>query len=209
MSQKFCNILVSEAQLNTSICFCWGCESDHPHLIVRYLANLILSECYPLDLPVWLEHDLGIYGFRSTWSCLIVTVLVTWVKFLEEPSCYYTVINYTFCTTTDFDCFSSIMTQFELVKYKFPTLTMLHIHLCGFQITQWSNAQCVSAPITILPTIVRPYHHLNCIGHILYVPQTSVCQNIAQLLTHPVIFIELFFYMLYLMSLKNPEKKIF
>ena len=68
-----------------------------------------------------LEHGFGILGFRSTWPCLVVEVLVIRVKFLE-PSGYCTVINctFTFGPTNIFDYISGIMTQFKLMKHKFP-----------------------------------------------------------------------------------------
>ena len=56
------------------------------------------------------KYGLRIHTFRSIWPCLIVKVLVTWVKFLE-PSSYWTVINctFTFQTTNAFICFCSVM----------------------------------------------------------------------------------------------------
>ena len=56
---------------------------------------------------------------------------------------------------------------------------------------EWSNAQHVSTPTTmILPTTVGTLHSLNCFGHIIYAPQTSMYQNIAKLLTQPSIFMK-------------------
>ena len=97
-----------------------------------------------------LEHNLGILNFRPTWPCLMVEVLATRVKFLE-PFDYYTMINctFTFCTTNVFGFFRSVMTQFELVKYKF--FTTLHVHICtAFKShTEWSNKH-VGTPIIMI-----------------------------------------------------------
>ena len=83
-------------------------------------------------------NSLKIYGFRPTWSCLIIKVLTTQTKFLEQSG-YCTVINYTFNFQTNvFDCFCRVMTQFKLVKHNFLNQTMLYIHLYGFQITAWT-----------------------------------------------------------------------
>ena len=56
----------------------------------------------------------------------------------------------------------------------------MHVHLCGFQITQYVNA-----PTTmILPITVDTAHGLNCIGHVIYRLQTGT--YIAKHLTHPM-----------------------
>ena len=48
---------------------------------------------------------------------------------------------------------------------------------------EWSNAQHVSTPTTmILTTIMATYHSLNCFGHVVYTLQTSLYQNMAKLL---------------------------
>ena len=41
-----------------------------------------------------LEHSIGIYGFRPTWTCLIIEILAIWAKFLEPD--YDTVVKCTF-----------------------------------------------------------------------------------------------------------------
>ena len=142
-----------------------------------YSSSATLWSCF-----YGLEHGLRIYSFRPIWTCLIIEVLATWVKFLE-PSGYCTVTNcaFTFPATNVFVCFCSVMHyEFEL-DHKFPNLTTLYMALKLYM--NWSNA-CVSIPITmILPTTARTYHNLNCFGHMIFMLQTSMYQNIANLLT--------------------------
>ena len=48
----------------------------------------------------------------------------------------------------------------------------------------------VSAPTTtILPTTVSNFHSLNCFGYMIYIPQTSMHQNIAKSLTQTDIYL--------------------
>ena len=114
--------------------------------------------------------------------CQIIKIVETQVWFLK-PSGYCTVINcpFIFYTTNVFQCFSSVMVQFVFVKYKFLNLTILHSQY-GFQITcgvKQCTCQCTN------------YHNTtnHYFGHVIYIPQTSTYQNIAKLLTHPIIFI--------------------
>ena len=60
-------------------------------------------------------------SFMLTGLCLISDVLAAQAKFLQPPG-YCTVINraFTFHTTKVFDCFHSIMAQFEVIKLTFP-----------------------------------------------------------------------------------------
>ena len=94
-----------------------------------------------------LDHDLRIHGFRP---CLIIKILATQTKFLE-PSDYWTVINCTFpfCSTLVFDCFSSVMARFKIVKHKFLNLTALYVHLCSFQIAH-GVMQCTMFCIAVI-----------------------------------------------------------
>ena len=51
---------------------------------------------------------------------------------------------------------------------------------------EWSNAQWVSALITmILPTTVGTYHGLNYFSHVIYTLQTSTYHNIVKLFDSP------------------------
>ena len=61
-------------------------------------------------LLTWFASLTRIHGFRPTWPCLIIKVLATWVKFLEQSG-YCTVINFafTFHSTNDFSCFYGVM----------------------------------------------------------------------------------------------------
>ena len=117
-SQRFSNILVMWGtiwQLRMLLSRLWRWQT-----ILDWDAKLTW---YSLSVSHWLdyglEHGLGIYGFRSTWPCLIIKVLATWVKLLE-PSSLFSVINciFTFCTTNVFDCLCNIMAQFKLIKHK-------------------------------------------------------------------------------------------
>ena len=50
---------------------------------------------------------------------------------------------------------------------------------------EWSNAQCVNTPTTmILSTMVGIYFGLNYFSHIIYAPQINMYQNIAKLLNY-------------------------
>ena len=52
-----------------------------------------------------------------------------------------------------------------------------------------SNAQCINTPtISIVPTTAVFFHGLNCFGHMVYLQQTSMHQNMAKLLTHYSIY---------------------
>ena len=52
----------------------------------------------------------------------------------KQTSGYCTVVNcvFTFCLTNIFGFLKSIITQLELVKYKFLNKITLHIHQCSF-----------------------------------------------------------------------------
>ena len=115
--------------------------TSHTGLWDAKLAWYSPSATHQICLYGW-EHNLWIHGFRVTWPCLIIEVLATLSKFLEL-SVYCTTINlcFTFHIKKSFCCFGSIMAQFEFIKHKFPNLTMLHVHLCGFQILHEVN-QC-------------------------------------------------------------------
>ena len=80
-----------EAQFGSSGYFCWGFECDKLHW---YSPNATHQICF-----YGLKPNFGIYGFMSTWPCLIVEGLGTQAKFLE-PSGYWTAINCTFIFCT-------------------------------------------------------------------------------------------------------------
>ena len=84
VNQKFCSILVMLATVWLLQMLLPRLENDEPHRTVRCQAHLIFSECYSLDFPLWLELNLGIHGFRSTWPCLIVKVLRPEPNFLNH-----------------------------------------------------------------------------------------------------------------------------
>ena len=88
-----------------------------------------------------LEHGLGIHDFRSTWSCLIVEVLVNRTKFLQ-PFGYCIVINsaFIFCTTHVLGYFGDVMAQPKLLKHKFPNLTKFQVYSYG-RMKQYSTCQ--------------------------------------------------------------------
>ena len=116
-------------------------------------------------------------SFKSTWPFLIIEVLAIQTKFFE-PSASYTMITFTFCTTNILVV--SPVAQFSLLKHKFPNLTMLHIHLCCFQITRMKQFT-----VNTSTTNDTTSHSLNCFSHVIFIPQTSMYyQNIAKLLTH-------------------------
>ena len=132
--------------------------------------------CFSPDLALWLP-SLRIYTFRSTWPCLIVKVVAAQIKF-PQPSADCTAIScvFTFYTANVFGCFWGVMDQFKLVKHNFLNSTLLHIHLCSFQIThtEW-NIECVSKPTTtILSTMPGTFQGLNHFGYVIYAPKTSI-----------------------------------
>ena len=59
-----------------------------------------------------------------------------------------------------------------LLQFYGPIQTcILHIHLCSFQITEWSYTQWDSASTTtMLPITVGTFNGLNCFAHVIYVP---------------------------------------
>ena len=168
MSQKFCNILVTK-RYNVAAPYAFVevvKVMNHTGLWdfkLTWYFQYYLPECL-CDL----QHNFWINSFRPTWTCLIVEVLTTWTIFLE-PSGYCTVINCTFIfhSTNIFGCFHGIVAW-----------TMLHIHLCGFQIThvvKQCTCQCISYHDTT-------NHTLNCFGHVIYMLQTGMYyQNIVKL----------------------------
>ena len=175
VSPKFCNILVT-----------WG-TIQLLQMLLKVINHTGLWDAklawYSPDAThqichYGLEHKLRIHGIRPTWPCLIIEVLATWVEFLQ-PSGYYTTINcaITFCTTNVFwGSFHGIMALFKLIKHKFLNLSMLHIHLCSFQITH-AMKQCTMCQHTNYHNTTKsqhvPFHSLNCFSHIIYTLQTT------------------------------------
>ena len=98
---------------------------------------------------------------------------------------------FNFRRTNVFGCFWNVMTQYEHIKHKIPNQTLLGVFICVAlkSHTEWSNAQRVSASVTLtLPIPASTNHVLNCFSHVMYALQTSTdYQNIAKLLTHPII----------------------
>ena len=140
-------------------------------------------ECYSLDLLLWLGS--------WPWNPQFYAYLANWAKFLEPSSCC-TVVNFAFAfhTTKVFDCFCSVMAQFELVKYKFLNKTAWHVHLSSFQITHSEAMHNMSAhqlPQYYQPQWAPPIVWTTSV--VRYMLQSSTYQNIANLLTHPNIYI--------------------
>ena len=100
---------------------------------------------------------------------LIIKVFVTQAKFLEPSGNYCDWLH----LHLSHECFWLLPWCHE-----FLNKTTLIIHLCSFQITEWSNAQCVNAPTTmILPAIEGTSYRLNCFGHVIYMSQTKTYKN--------------------------------
>ena len=79
-------------RLAVSDAFFQGCERDEPYWTVKYRARLILSECYSMDLPLYLSMVLSLPELDQ-----FIKVLATWAKILE-PGVYSSVINCNFKT---------------------------------------------------------------------------------------------------------------
>ena len=150
------------------------------------VARHDVDDDYSPDLPPWLGAQ-----SENPWFWAYLTFLddqcsynlskISWTIWLLYWVLLYHPLLYSKC----FRLLSSIMAKFKLIKHKFPNWTMLDFHRYNFQITmKWSNTQHVSAPpTTILKKSVCIFHKLNCFSHIVYVPQTSIYQNTAKLLT--------------------------
>ena len=155
MSQKGCNILVTRStipQLQILVSRWWttlDCEMPS--------SPDTLPKCYLPNLSLWLRA--WPQKTRSTWLCWIVEVLATQVKLLK-PSSYYTVINciFTFC--------KDVLVIFLVLCYN-PVWTMLHVHLCGFQIAhrvkKCTTCQCTN------------YHYIT--NHNGYLPWLELLQS--------------------------------
>ena len=89
---------------------------------MRCRACLIISECYSSDLLQWLEHSLGINGFRSTWPYLIVEFLATQAKFLKPSGYCSDQLSLQFSHNNCFFFIASAVLWliFEPVTHKFP-----------------------------------------------------------------------------------------
>ena len=121
---------------------------------------------YSLSATDWiclysLGHSLSIHDFMLTWPLIIIKVLVTWEKFLE-PSGYSAVINciFTFHRTNIFWLFLQHYGPVWIHKAQVPKL--LHIQLCGFQIT-WNKAMHTNFHNTT-------NHSLKYFDHMRYMP---------------------------------------
>ena len=107
-------------------------EGDEIHLSVWYRVCRILSECYFLDLPPWLEACPGNHGFMPIWSCLITEILTSQAKFLESSGCHI-VIN----------CVITLHTINVLVaSAAFPSI--LHGHVINRMLKQSSSLSDIS-----------------------------------------------------------------
>ena len=187
--QYFGNMRHNSAGLDI---FAAGHEDNEPHWTVRYWACLILSECYLMDLTLWLRAEFMVLGLPDLiWSLRLLQL--EW-NFLKHLVCVLWLAMS-----------SSFAQQMFLVDSAtlYPSLNLSskssQIRLCCLFIceafkshTEWSNAQHVSTPITmILPTTVSTFHGLNCFGHVIYELQTSLYQNIVKLLTQPCIILQI------------------
>ena len=125
-------------------------------------------------------------SFKPDWPCLIVEVLAIWVKFLE-PS------NHSFYLTNIFDCFHSVMAPVQTCKVcKFLCCSFICAAFKSY--TEWSNAQHVSTPSTMILLItVGTLQRLKCFGHLVYVLQTRIvlkyCKTFDSLFCHDLLFL--------------------
>ena len=134
---------------------------------------------------------LGNHSFRLSWFCLIIDVISTWAKFLL-PSGYCIVISCIFIlhTANVFSCFCSVMAHFKLINCKLLNESILHIHLCSFQITH-KVKQCTVCQHTIFmiqPITAGNNQNLDHLGQVIYMWKTGIHQNIAKPLTHLIIY---------------------
>ena len=167
MSQKFCNILVvGKAQFGRSRCLCRGHESEESHWSVRCRACLIIFKCYS---PTWSPDSesmvLGWLGFA--WSS----------RFLQSE---WRISKHlvTVMTSTALSPFAQqmILVPSMVLWQKFPNYNILHVHLCGYQITHGMK-QCATCRCTNYYDTINHgasiYHGLNCSSHVIYASQTS------------------------------------
>ena len=85
------------------------------------------------------------------------------------------------------------MAHFTLVKHKYPILDYdVHLSVCLWNPT-WSKAMH-NMSAHHLSTTDGTYYGLNCFGHMTYILQTSMYQNIAKLLIHPSVYIYIYIY---------------
>ena len=112
---------------------------------------------------------------RMVWESIVLGLpdLAGSSWFLQLKRNFLNLLASVLWSTNVFGCFCGVMSQFELVKHKFSSVTFTSQ-------TEWTNNQHVSAPTTmILPTAGGTF------GHVIKVSQTSTYQNIAKHLTHP------------------------
>ena len=184
----FCNIL---AMWTSSGSFCQGCEGNKPHWTVRCWARLILSGYSSTGFTLWFEapsqnppgFSWSSRFFQSKQNFLNLLVKVLWSS-ATSPFAEYV-----------FDSFCSITVQFEIVKYKFPNQTRLHVYLCGFQITQrmkqcttcqhtkYHHYQHQQVPFTVWTTLVTWYTHCKF-------EWTKILQNFWLTLVYKYVYIK-------------------
>ena len=158
--------------------------TNHPGLWDAEIAWYSLSDTR-LICVYGFKHDLEIYSFRPTWTCLVVKVLATGGKSFE-PSSSWMGINCTvkFRTMNIFSCFHCAMAQFELISHKFPNQNTLQIYLRSFHIPhgmkQCTTCQCTNYHNTIDYRGYVTYFELLRFGDI--VTHSCTCENIAKAL---------------------------
>ena len=121
-----------------------------------------------------LEYCLRNYGFKPTWTFLIVEILANQANFLE-PSGESTAINcaFFFCTTNVFGCFCNILSQFELVKQNFPN---------DFTLQVWKHTRketMLNVSAHQLPRYYQP-HRVPSTGWTVSVTWYTLCNKILQ-----------------------------
>ena len=131
LSQRFCHSLVT-----------W---STITQLLIFYRIRLILSECYSLNLPLWLKAGTWNPRFYAELT-LIIEILATQTNFFQSSG-YSSVIN----------CAQQIL-LIALVTLRSSS-------------NSGSNAQRLSIPTTvILQTIAGTFHGLKCSVYMIYAP---------------------------------------
>ena len=128
----------------------WQCEAQFSSS--RLWRWWIILDCVILNSPTILQLVLAGVTFM-TWNMALestvlnLTIFAWSLRFLQPKQNFLNylvtvlMINYAFSfyTVNIFGCFHSVIVQFVLVKHKFSNSMMLYIHLCTFQIVQWSN----------------------------------------------------------------------
>ena len=129
--------------LNVTHWICQGHEGDEQHWTLRCRSRLVGIYIYSL------ENNFEISGFRPTSACLIVDVLVTWVKCLPLVTLLWSTVFplLLYCDQlcpTKFGVASIVLwPSLNSQNKKLPNQTRLLVHLYAFKITDWMK-QCTT-----------------------------------------------------------------